>query len=270
MTDAVDLIRERVPDAAPAVAMVLGSGLGAIADGLADATAIPYAELPGFPRPTVRGHAGALVLGHLAGVPVALMQGRAHIYETGRGDAMAAPIAALADLGCKVLLLTCAAGSLRRDAGPGSVVLINDHIALGLPNPLTGRDGDGRFVDLVDAYDPDLRRVMASSAATLNMPLPEGVYMWFSGPSFETPAEIRAAGKLGADLVGMSIVPEVILARHAGMRVLALATVTNLAAGLEPGPIDHEGSLTHAGAAAERLGKLLTVFVDKLDSQSTF
>ncbi|MCW5744800.1 MAG: purine-nucleoside phosphorylase, partial [Alphaproteobacteria bacterium] len=209
------LIRARAPGFSPRTGVVLGSGLGGLADEVQAVVTLPYGTLPGFPQPSVGGHAGRLVLGRLAGAAVALLHGRAHYYETGRADAMKVPVRTLAALGCEMLLLTNAAGSLRREMVPGSVMLVADHINFTGVSPLFGETGDSRFVDMVDAYDPGLRRRLHDVAKAAGVTLHEGVYIWFAGPSFETPAEIRAAGRLGADAVGMSTVPEVVVARHA-------------------------------------------------------
>jgi purine-nucleoside phosphorylase len=254
------MIRARRPGFTPAIAVVLGSGLGGLADGLQGATAIPYAELPGFPQPAVAGHAGRLILGERRGLPVALLQGRGHFYESGRADAMRIAVDSLARLGCPALLLTCAAGGLRPEVGPGSIVMLTDHINFNSPSPLVGEQGAGRFVDMSEAYDPGLRGQLRQAAAGAGIPLPEGVYAWFGGPQFETPAEIRAARTLGADLVGMSVVPETILARYFGLKVAALAVITNLGAGMTAGALDHRQTLDHAGRAAADMTRLLDRF----------
>jgi purine-nucleoside phosphorylase len=255
------VIRARRPGFTPAMAVVLGSGLGALAEGLQDASVIPYAELPGFPQPAVAGHAGRLILGEAGSLPVALLQGRAHFYESGKADAMRIPIDTLARLGCPALLLTCAAGSLRAEVGPGSVVMLTDHINFNGPSPLIGEQGAGRFVDMTEAYDAALRDELQRAAASAEIRLHEGVYAWFGGPQFETPAEIRAARALGADMVGMSVVPETILARHAGLKVAALAVITNLGAGMTAGALDHRQTLDSAGRALVDLARLLDAFV---------
>jgi xanthosine phosphorylase len=235
-----------------------------LADAVADPVAIAYADLPGFPRPSVAGHAGRLVLGHLAGVPVAFMQGRAHLYEGAPADWPAVPVRTLAALGCDILLLTNAAGSLRPELGPGRIVLLADHInALGA-NPLTGPNDDvagPRFPDMSGVYDAELRAELRTTAATLGLDLAEAVYLATPGPSFETPAEIRAMRALGADLVGMSTVPEAIVAHHAGLRVAGLSVVTNFAAGLNETALSHAGTLEHGQRAGRDLGRLLTAWL---------
>ena len=251
----------------PRVGIVLGSGLGAVADAVADANVIGYETLPGFPLPTVAGHAGRAVIGDLGGVPVAVLQGRRHLYEGPPVEPIATPIRALRAAGADTLILTNAAGSLRPEVGPGSLMAITDHINLTGANPLAGPNDDAlgpRFPSLRDAYDPDLRATLHDTARDLGTPLADGVYLAVSGPSFETPAEIRAFRTLGADAVGMSTVPEVIVARHAGLRVAAISTITNLAEGLSAEPLSHEQTLRDAQGAAGALSGLLTAFVGRL------
>src|SRR6478609_9252277 len=206
------ILAERGVDAIDC-AIVLGTGLGAVAEDIDDAVRIPYTDLPGFPRGEVSGHARQLRYGTLHGRKVLIYEGRAHYYEGGDSAVMRVPLGVLTAFGSPPLILTNAAGSLSPEMRPGSLALITDHINLNGPNPLVGDRGDGRFVPMVDAYDPLLRGRLKRAAANAAVPLGEGIYMWFSGPSFETPAEIRMAKTLGADLVGMSTVPEVILAR---------------------------------------------------------
>jgi purine-nucleoside phosphorylase len=249
----------------PRTAVVLGSGLGGFADSLEDAAAIAYAELPGFPEAGVAGHAGRLLVGTVGGAPVAVMQGRAHYYQHGRADAMAVPVRALAAAGCECIFLTNAAGSLNPEAGPGSVMLLTDHINLAGVSPLIGESGDARFVDMVGAYDLGLRDRFRAVARRRGIGLHEGVYLWARGPQFETPAEIRAARVLGADAVGMSTVPEVILARHAGLKVAALSVITNLAAGMGQEALSHELTLKTAAEGADTVRDLLIgVLTDEL------
>jgi xanthosine phosphorylase len=208
----------------------------------------------------VQGHAGRLVLGSLAGVPVACLSGRAHLYEGVGAAPLNTLVRTLKAIGCQALLLTNAAGSLRPEVGPGSLVLIEDHINLQGINPLAGPNDDHvgpRFVDLSEVYARSLRDVLAAAAQRAGMALPRGIYLATLGPSFETPAEIRAFRALGADLVGMSTVPEAISARHAGLAVAAISIVTNLAAGLASAPLTHAETLAHAAAAADRVGRLL-------------
>jgi len=257
---AVDVINTRSGGAGFRVGLILGSGLGALAGAVEGATIIPYDDLPGFPATGVAGHDGRLLLGHLAGVPVAVLQGRAHYYESGRADVMKVPVRTLARLGCESLLLTNAAGSLEPDAGPGSVMLITDHINFTGVSPLFGETGNDRFVDLTGAYDADLAGRLRAAARRERIALPEGVYMWFSGPHYETAAEVRAARMLGANAVGMSTVPEVILARQAGLRVAALSIITNLATGIAEAPLTHAAVMGNAAAAAATVRRLLLAF----------
>lgn len=252
-------------EAAPRVGIVIGSGLGRIVDGMEQAAVIPYQKLPGFPHTSVKGHAGNLALGRLAGVEVAVLNGRAHYYETGRADGMDVPLHALQALGCEILVVTNAAGSLRPECGPGCLALITDHINIGAPNPLIGRSDNSRYVDMSHAYDPGLRAQMMQAAEQRNLVLHEGVYMWFSGPSFETPAEIHAARTLGADVIGMSTTPDVILARHCGLRVVAISAIVNLAAGMESEQLNHDNTLYYAEHAARDLQGLLTDFLSGLN-----
>ena len=251
----------------PRVGILLGSGLGAVADTVADVSVIAYDELPGFPRPGVARHAGRAVLGRLAGVPVAVLQGRAHLYEGPPLEAIRTPVRALRAAGAETLILTNAAGSLRAERPPGSLMAIADHINLTGSNPLVGPNDDAlgpRFPSLRDAYDPQLRAALRAAAEELGIPLGEGIYVGVSGPSFETPAEIRAFRALGADAVGMSTVHETILARHCGLRVAAISAITNLAEGLSSEPVSHEHTLRDAERAAGTLARLLEAFVGRL------
>lgn len=245
-------------------ALVLGTGLGGIVEDVQDPVFVPYSAIPGFPQGEVSGHARQLCYGRLAGRKVLIYQGRAHYYEGGDPAVMRLPLGILGAFGFPPLILTNAAGSLRPDMGPGSLAIITDHINLNGPNPLVGDNGDGRFVPMVDAYDPHLRGRLKRAAGNACLPLGEGVYMWFTGPSFETPAEIRMARILGADLVGMSTVPEVILARRHGIRVAAVSVVTNMGAGLHGGAPHHGETREVAGMASRALRKLLRGFLSEL------
>ena len=249
----------------PRLGIILGSGLGAIVDALADATHTPYAQLPDFPQPSVAGHGGTLSEGTLAGLPVAVLSGRKHVYETGDAFGMRVPIRTLKQRGVETLLVTNAAGSLNADVGPGRLMAIADHINLLAVNPLTGPNDDAigpRFPSLRDAYDPQLRQLLHSAANDLQIDLAEGVYLATPGPSFETPAEIRAFRLLGADAVGMSTVPEVILARHAGLRVAAVSAITNLAEGMGGEELSHEQTLRNAEIASRDLVRLVERFAE--------
>lgn len=265
MTEAAAILQARTGREPVDLALVLGTGLGSVTAGFAGSIAVPFADLPGFPAGAVTGHAKRVVVGRFAGRRVIALEGRAHYYESGDVRAMRIPIETLSALGVRTIVLTNAAGSLRADMPPGSLMLIDDHINLTSANPLIGEDGDARFVNMVDAYDPALRRVAINAARVRGIPLAQGVYMWFPGPSFETPAEIRAARALGADAVGMSTVPEVVMARRFGLRVLAISAITNLAAGMiAEGPSHAETKAVAAGAAAA-LGALLEGVVEALD-----
>jgi purine-nucleoside phosphorylase len=254
---AAALVRSRIGEQPVDVGLVLGSGLGAIADHIATPTVIPYDDLPGFARPMVGGHAAELVLGTIGTARVAVLKGRVHHYESGDVGAMRVPLETLALLGAGSVVLTNAAGSTRHEIKPGSLVVIRDHINLTGQNPLIGESDDARFVDLTMAYDPILRERFAKAAAEAGRRISEGVYMWRSGPSFETPAEVNALRMLGADLVGMSTVPEVIIARRLGLRVLAVSMVTNFAAGLSEGALTHEQTMRAAAASIVPLTRVL-------------
>jgi len=253
----IDILVERLNGLMPRIAIVLGSGLGSLVDEVSDAIRVPYAELPGFPASGVSGHAGELVAGYLGGGPVMMLSGRVHYYEKGDPAAMRAVIEALAGLGVQSLILTNSAGSVRQDIPPGSVMQITDHINYSGMNPLIGEESDNRFVGMTTAYDPDLMLAMRNAAIRATVPLFGGVYMWFSGPSFETPAEIRMARLLGADAVGMSTVPEVILARFFGMRVAAASVITNYGAGMTGAELSHEETKDMAPVGGKRLAAIL-------------
>lgn len=250
----------------PRVGVVLGSGLGGIADKVTDPVVIPYADLHGFPVPTVSGHAGRLILGRLGGVEVACMQGRVHGYEGNGFDALKVAIRALKLAGCEMLFLSCAAGSLRRDVGPGRLMMITDHINLLGLNPLTGPNDDSfgpRFPSMTGAWDPGLRASLAEVASELGIDLAQGVYAAWPGPSFETPAEVRMIALLGGEAVGMSTVPDCIIARHCGMRVVGCAVITNFGVGLDDGPVNHDQTLSAAAAAAGDLERLLIGLLER-------
>jgi xanthosine phosphorylase len=264
--EAAQVLTERA-GAAPRVGVVLGSGLGQVADAVENATAIPYSDLPGFPQPSVEGHAGRAVAGSIGGVPVVAFQGRAHLYEGVNLDELRTPVRALKAAGAEILVLTNAAGSLRADLGPGSLMLIEDHINLTGINVLAGPNDDElgpRFPSLRDAYDPQLRAEARKAAQEIGVALTEGVYLAVSGPSFETPAEIRAFHTLGADAVGMSTVHETTVARHCGLRVAAISAITNYAEGMSDRPVSHEQTLSDAAKAADDLAPLLEKFVGRL------
>jgi purine-nucleoside phosphorylase len=264
MTDAVSVIRQHAPHAQPRIALLLGSGWAGLTRQLTHVQRIPYSTLPGFPAAGVAGHSGELWLGRLGEREVAVLSGRKHTYEDGDATGMSTPLRSLRALGCELLVQTNAAGSLHPRMPPGSLMLINDHLNLAQRSPLVGESGSARFVDMRDAYDAELRSAALAVAARRGDTLHEGVYAWFLGPQFETAAEIRMARLLGADAVGMSTVPETIIARHAGMRVLAVSLITNLAAGLSAEQLSHAHTLAQAEAASERGGALLGAVIQAL------
>ncbi|RIY00290.1 purine-nucleoside phosphorylase [Aureimonas flava] len=253
-----DALRSHLGTRAPQVALVLGSGLGGLVDAVEGARRIPYPALPGMPVSAVSGHAGEVVLGRLAGVEVVVLSGRIHYYESGDPAAMRPALEALAEVGVRTLVLTNAAGSVNPAIRPGEVMLIEDHIAFSGRNPLIGEPSDARFVGMTIAYDEGLRAATLRAAERVGEGLHRGVYMWFSGPSFETPAEIRMARILGADAVGMSTVPETILARFLGLRVVAASVVTNMGAGITGDELSHAETKEVAPRGGARLARILT------------
>jgi purine-nucleoside phosphorylase len=258
--DAVTLIHARAGSDPVRLGLVLGSGLGHLA-GAVTGVSIPYADLPGFPHAAVSGHNPNLVIGDLEGVRVAVFGAREHYYERGNPAAMRPALEVLKALGAESLILTNAAGSLRADIPPGDLMLLSDHINYNGLNPLIGEPSDARFVPMTAAHDPSLRAALLHSARAMDIDLKEGVYAWYSGPSFETPAEIRMLRTLGADAVGMSTVPEVILARFLGLRVAAISTVTNMAAGLSDEQISHDHTKAMAPLGAAKLERILRHFL---------
>jgi len=263
-----DIILARAGDRKPRMALVLGSGLGGLAEQIEDPVVLPYEELPGFPRPGVEGHAGRLILGRLGGRDVICMQGRVHAYEGHHPERLAFGVRTFKDIGCDMLLLTNAAGSLRPAVGPGSLMAITDHINWSGANPLIGpndEDRGPRFFDMSKAYDPGLRDQLKAAAEAEGIDLAEGVYLWYLGPNFETPAEIRAFQILGADAVGMSTVPECLAAVHCGLRVVAVSVITNLAAGLQAHALSHNETVSESAKAAEAFQRLITRFVADVD-----
>ena len=260
---ALKVIQQRASGASARIGIILGSGLGRVAD-LVDGLAIEYADLPGFPRAGVSGHTPKLVIGTLEGAPVAVLGGREHYYEYGRADAMRVPLEVLAALGVETLIATNACGSFRADTPPGNLMLLSDHINYSGLSPLIGEPTDRRFVNLTEAYDPELRAALKKHADALGIPLLEGVYAWWPGPMFETPAEIRALKALGADAVGMSTVPEVILGRFLGLRCAAVSVVTNMAAGLGNEVISHEHTKARAPVGAEKLARILRRYLSSV------
>lgn len=254
----IDFLRERITRA-PRAVLVLGSGLGSVAEEVADPLRIPYAEIPGFPRATVVGHSGALVAGIWEGVEVVVMQGRFHLYEGWEPEVVARPLRVLSALGAEYLIVTNAAGGIRPGFVPGDLMLIADHINMMFRNPLVGPvvAGEDRFPDMSGPYDRELREIAMEAAIELKIPLIPGVYAGLLGPAYETPAEIQMLRKLGADAVGMSTVPEVIVARALGMKVLGISCITNLASGLGQEKLGHQEVLEVGAAAGSSLKRLL-------------
>lgn len=263
------IIKSKISGDIPKYALVLGSGLGELADQIEVEVSISYSDLPGFPIPTVEGHHGTMQIGKLMGTPIICLQGRAHLYEGHSVEKLITPIRTLKAVGVENLFLTNAAGSLDADVGPGSLVLINDQINFSGINPLIGPNDDRfgpRFSDMSFAYDPELRKAMLAVAKDEGIKLPEGVYIMVTGPSFETPAEIRAFRTLGANVVGMSTVPECIVANHAGLKVLGISSVTNFAAGMSGEALSHAETLEEAKNAAKDLSKLLKSYFANISS----
>ncbi len=258
-------IRRRCAAREPKIAVLLGSGWAAFSERLHDAITLPYADLPAFPRPGVQGHAAQLLVGRIGAREVLVLSGRQHTYETGDPAAMKGALRTLAAIGVKVLVQTNAAGSLAPRMRPGELMLLADHLNLVQHSPLLNETGNDRFVDMRDAYDPALRASARRVAAGLGTPLHEGVYAWVLGPQFETPAEIRMLQALGAQAVGMSTVPETILARHAGLRVLALSMFTNMGCGMEAEALSHAHTLATAKAAGARAVQLLEAVLAALE-----
>lgn len=252
----------------PRVGLVLGSGLGSFAEKLKNRIAIPYEDIPHFPVPSgVVGHAGELVLGDVGRTPVAVLSGRVHFYEGRPMTDVVFPVRVLARLGVGAVILTNAAGGVRRTFKPGDLMVIRDHINAFGTNPLIGANEEAlgaRFPDMSVVYDKDLRRLAKETARSLKVPLREGVYLGNSGPSYETPAEIRAYARIGADAVGMSTVPEAIALRHAGVRVLGISTITNMAAGILPQPLVHSEVLATTKRVGQRFVSLLNALVPKI------
>ena len=256
----MNALAQRLGGHHPKTAIILGSSLGPIADAVEDPLVIPYTELQGFPLPRISGHAGKLVVGTLGGAEVAVLAGRAHPYESGNAAVMRPAIEMLQGAGIETLILTNAAGSLMPEMRPGAIMLITDHINYSGMNPLIGQHGDENFVPMTDAYDPALRARMIAAAQVEGIALHQGVYVWFSGPSFETPAEIRMFQIVGGNAVGMSTAPETILARRFGLKVAGLSVITNLGAGIEGASPSHEETKSEGAKAAGNMKTLLTRF----------
>ena len=263
---ASDAVRARLGSAVPRVAIVLGSGLGHLADAVVKPIRIPYADVPGFPATGVVGHKGELVAGTLEGVPVLVQSGRFHLYEGHPIETAALPVRVFARLGIRILVVTNAAGGIRPTFRPGTLMLIADHVNLMFRNPLIGPalEGEERFPDMSDPYDRELRQLARDVAREVRIGLEEGVYVGLLGPSYETPAEIRMLQRFGVDAVGMSTVPEVIVARARGMRCLGFSTITNLAAGISPTVLSHQEVLEVGRLVGDALGSIVKGVVARL------
>jgi purine-nucleoside phosphorylase len=266
VTAAAEAIRKRLGNRRPRIAVVLGSGLGFLTEHIEEAVRIPYGGIPGFPATTVIGHGSELVAGRLAGKQVLVQSGRFHLYEGHDPNVTALPVRAFATLGIDTLLLTNAAGGIRRTFSSGTVMLIADHINLTFRNPLTGPvlPGEERFPDMSDPYDASLRNVAREAARERRIAMDEGVYVQLLGPSYETPAEIRMLDRLGADAVGMSTVVEVIAARARGLRCLGFSVITNLAAGISPTKLHHAEVMETANRVRNELAALVEGVIERL------
>jgi purine-nucleoside phosphorylase len=257
VNEALQHLIRKLEGFAPKIAMVLGSGLGDFANEVEQPVRIPYAELKSFPQGGVSGHAKQIVAGYVSGIPVLVLAGRVHYYEQGNAGVMRPVLETLKAFGITHLLLTNAAGSVREDMPPGSVMIIEDHINFSGTNPLFGEPTDKRFVGLTSAYDTKMQSELEAAAVRSGVDVKKGVYMWFSGPSFETPAEIRMARMMGADAVGMSTVPEVILARFLDMNVAACSVITNYAAGMTGQELSHQETKDVAPLGGKRLAAMI-------------
>jgi len=268
ISETMATIRKFAPDFSAKTGIILGSGLGAIAEQLTHSITIPYQAIPGMDSSHVAGHASLLVLGYLQDIPIICLKGRLHLYEGASFAAINTLVHIVRQLGASQLIITAAAGSLNPDMAPGDIMLINDHINFQPGNPLVGPNDESvgpRFVSLENAYDDELREVFLRVAKPLNISIKQGVYLSVLGPSFETPAEIRAYRLLGADAVGMSVVPEVIIARHCGLHVTGLVAITNLAVGLSTEKVTHEGTLHYSDIAGRQLMKILPGFIKEIN-----
>lgn len=257
-------IREKT-DATPSMGLILGSGLGDFANQLDAATTIPFSEIPGFPRPTVEGHAGHLVIGRYQGRMVLILNGRVHYYEGLSQQEITIPVRVMKELGVSTLMLTNAAGGINLDFSAGVLMLITDHINYSGRNPLIGKNLEEfgpRFPDMTDIYTRDLRRQLAEKAAANGIHLREGVYAMYSGPNYETPAEIRMFRSMGADAVGMSTVPEAIVARHSGMNVIGVSCITNMAAGILDQPLNHAEVVETAARVKDEFIKVVSMAIE--------
>ena len=267
INDAAQYIKARITEA-PSIGLILGSGLGDFADGLENRVVIPFAEIPDFPQPTVEGHAGAFVIGSCQGKTVVALQGRIHYYEGHPQQVITIPVRVMALLGVKQIVLTNACGGVNLNFAPGDLMLISDHINYSGSNPLIGQNLDQfgpRFPDLSNVYTKELRTKIMKVAEENSIALRQGVYVMYSGPNYETPAEIRMFRMMGADAVGMSTVPEAIVAAHCGMDVVGISCITNMAAGVLPQKLNHQEVVETAALVHDKFQKLLTLVIDLMD-----
>jgi xanthosine phosphorylase len=267
----VEIISQRAPGFKPTIGMILGSGLGELSDQIQDAVIIDYKELPGFYVGDIAGHSKRMHLGVLKGVPVVCLEGRTHYYEgEGSTESLRTIIRTLKAIGCETMLTTNAVGSLRVEHGPGNLMVIEDHINFTFQNPLIGPNDDefgDRFVSMDNAYDSELRQKLVAIAEKSNIPMSSGVYVATSGPTFETHAEIRMYKMMGGHAVGMSTVPETIVARHCGLKVASVCAITNMGAGLSDEVLSHEGTLRGAKLATDHLINLFLAFIGELSEK---
>lgn len=266
MNKSIDYIKGKIKNQ-PEIGIVLGSGLGDFADAIEDKIEIPYTEIPGFPVSTVKGHDGKLIFGKINSKEVCVMKGRIHYYEGYDIKEVVYPIEVLAGLGIKTLILTNAAGGVNTDFEPADLMIINDHINIMGKNPLIGPNDEDlgpRFPDMTDLYNKDLIELAEKSAKKLDIDIKEGVYMYFTGPSYETAAEVRMARILGADAVGMSTVPEAIIARHRGLKILGISTITNMSTGILDTPLDHTEVVEVGQEVAGKFKELLKEIIEEI------
>lgn len=268
VAEAAAAVRARIGDLEPAVGLVLGSGLGSLGDEFEEAVRIPYEDLPHWPPVGVAGHSGTLVAGVLEGIPAVALKGRAHLYEGHSAGVATLPVRVMAALGIRALFVSNAAGAINRDFEPGDLMLISDHLNLMGQNPLMGSvvAGDDRFPDMSDAYDTKLRNLARETALSADVPLKEGVYAGLLGPSYETPAEIRMLERMGADAVGMSTVPEVIVAGALGLRCFGVSCMTNFAAGISPEPLSHTDVMEVTERVGGQFRSLVRAVIGRIES----
>lgn len=255
------IIKDIDPDFKPTVSVILGSGLGQFSEQIKNKNEILYKDLPGFPQTSVKGHSGKLVFGSIKGTQLLVFQGRSHYYEKGDCNSMRAPIETIKSLGCNSLVITNSSGGINSEYKPGDVILVHDHINLTGMSPLVGEIGSAKFIDMSKTYDLQQRKIFIDLARNKGFELREGTYIWFSGPNFETPAEIKMAKLLGANVVGMSTIPEVILGRYYGLKISVLSLVTNMAAGVGDEILSHDLTIKMAKKGADSINYLLLGFL---------